>query len=101
MCVSVNRTDYNLELICIPKAHLRKQWIDQMLIKYSKKYEDHSEIILCDKNRRIMVVYFSDCWGDEEGYGIARCSLTDQFDKDTGMAVAFAHFRGYPIPNFI
>lgn len=101
MCVSVNRTDYGLELTCIPKEQMRKQWIDQMLTEYSEDFEDWSEVILCDKNRKIMLVHFEDSWGDREGYGVSKCSPTDRFDEDTGMAVAFAHFRSYPIPNFI
>ena len=101
MCVSVNRTDYGLELSCMPKEQMRRQWIDQMLIEYSEDFEDFSEIILCDKNRKIMVVHFEDSWSDIKGYGISKCSPTDVFDEDTGMAVAFAHFRNYPIPDFI
>lgn len=101
MCVSVNRTDYGLELSCMPKEQMRKQWIDQMLTEYSEDFEDWSEVIVCDKNRKIMVVHFEDCWGDRYGNGISKCSPTDAFDEDTGMAVAFAHFRNYPIPNFI
>ena len=101
MCVFVNRTDYGLEMTCMPKEQMRRQWIDQMLTEYSEEFEDWSEVILCDKNRKIMVVQFEDCWGDRYGYGISKCSPTDQFDEDTGMAVAFAHFRDYPIPNFI
>lgn len=100
MCVSVNRTDYGLELTCMPKERMRKQWIDQMLTEYSEDYEDWSEVILCDENRKIMVVHFEDSWGDC-GHGISKCSPADAFDEDTGMAVAFAHFRGYPIPDFI
>ena len=100
MCVSVNRTDYGLELTCMPKEQMRKQWIDQMLTEYSEEFDDWSEVVLCDKNRKIMVVRFEDPWGDG-GYGISKCSPTDVFDEDTGMAVAFAHFRGYPIPIFI
>lgn len=101
MCVSVNRTDYGLELTCMPKEQMRRQWIDQMLTEYSEDFQDWSEVILCDKNRKIMVVQFEDCWGDCHGNGISECSPTDVFDEDTGMAVAFAHFRGYPIPDFI
>lgn len=101
MCVSVNRTDYGLELTCMPKEQMRKQWVDQMLTEYSEEFEDWSEVVLCDKNRKIMVVQFEDCWGDSYGNGISKCSPNDAFDEDTGMAVAFAHFRGYPIPNFI
>ena len=101
MCVSVNRTDYGLELSCMPKEQMRRQWIDQMLTEYCEDFEDFSEIILCDKNRKIMVVRFEDGWGDRNAYGISKCSPTDQFDEDTGMAVAFAHFRNYPVPDFI
>ena len=101
MCVSVNRTDYGLELSCMPKEQMRRQWIDQMLTEYCEDFEDFSEIILCDKNRKIMVVRFEDGWGDRNAYGISKCSPTDVFDEDVGMAVAVAHFRGYPIPNFV
>lgn len=101
MCVSVNRTDCGLELTCMPKKQLRKQWIDQMLAEYSEDFEGWSEVVLCDKKRKVMVVHFEDGWGDRSGYGISKCSPTDVFDEDTGMAVAFAHFRGYPIPDFI
>lgn len=101
MCVSVNRTDYGLELTCMPKEQMRQQWIDQMLTEYSEEFKDWSKTLLCDENRKIMVVYFESCWNSNSGYGISKCSPTDTFDKDIGMAVAFAHFRGYPIPNFI
>ena len=101
MCVSVNRTDYGLELTCMPKEQMRQQWVDQMLAEYSEEFEDWSEVVLCDKNRKIMVVQFEDCWGDRYGNGISKCSPTDAFDEDTGMAVAFAHFRNYPVPDFI
>jgi hypothetical protein len=80
---------------------MRKEWIDQMLTEYSEEYEHWSEIILCDENRKIMVVQFDDYWGDRSGYGISKCSPTDRFDVEVGLAVAFAHFRGYPIPSFI
>ena len=101
MCVSVNRTDYGLELTCMSKEQARKQWVEQMLTEYSEDFEDWSEVILCDKSRKIMAVHFESSWGDEKGYGISKCSPTDQFDEDTGMAVAFAHFRHYSIPDFV
>ena len=101
ICVSVNRTDYGLELTCMSKEQARKQWVEQMLTEYSEDFEDFSEIILCDKKRKIIAVYFNDRWSDRCGYGISKCSPTDVFDEDTGMAVAFAHFRGYPIPDFV
>lgn len=104
MCISVNRTDYGLELTCAPREKARRQWIDQMLSEYKRDFEDYSEIILCDENRKIMVVHFEDFWGDcngYEGYGISKCSPTDQFDKKVGLAVAYAHFRKYPIPDFV
>lgn len=100
MCVSVNRTDHGLELTCMPKEQMRRQWVDQILDEYREDFENWSEVILCDENRKIMVFYFDDYCGNE-GYGISKCSPTDQFDKEVGLAVAFAHFREYPIPDFV
>ena len=99
--ISIKHTDRGLELTCISKEQARKQWVEQTLTEYSEDFEDWSEVVLCDKKRKVIVVYFNDCWGDRYGYGISKCSPTDVFDKDTGMAVAFAHFRGYPIPDFV
>lgn len=99
--ISVKHTDYGLELTRMSKKQTRKQWVEQMLDEYNEDFEDFSEVILCDKNRKIMVVHFESSWGDEDGYGISKCSPTDQFDEDTGMAVAFAHFRRYSIPDFV
>lgn len=99
--ISVKHTDSGLELTHVPKEQMRKRWVEQMLTEYGDDFEGWSEVVLCDKNRKIMVVHFEDSWGDRSGYGISKCSPTDVFDKDTGMAVAFAHFRGYPIPDFV
>ena len=99
--ISVKHTDCGLELIRAPKEQMRKQWVEQMLTEYGDDFEGWSDVVLCDKNRKVIVVYFKDCWGDHYGYGISKCSPTDVFDEDTGMAVAFAHFRGYPIPDFV
>lgn len=99
--ISIKHTDCGLELTRTPKEQMRKQWVEQMLAEYCEDFEDWSEAILCDKNRKVMVVYFNDRWSDRYGYGISKCSPTDVFDEDTGMAVAFAHFRGYPIPDFV
>ena len=99
--ISVKHTDRGLELTRVPKEQMRKQWVEQMLTEYGDNFEGWSDVVLCDKNRKVIVVSFKDCWGDHYGYGISKCSPTDVFDKDTGMAVAFAHFRGYPIPDFI
>ena len=99
--ISVKYTDCGLELTRTPKKQMRKRWVEQMLIEYSKYFKEWSEVVLCDKSRKVMVVDFNDCWGDRHGYGISKCSPTDAFDEDTGMAVAFAHFRDYPIPDFV
>lgn len=101
MYVYITHTDSGLGLTCMPKERMRRQWIDQMLTEYSEEFEGWSEVILCDESRKVMVVHFDDCWGDREGYGISKCSPTDTFDEEVGLAVAFAHFREYPIPNFI
>ena len=99
MCVSVNRTDYGLELSCMPKEQMRKQWVEQMLAEIDEEYPN-TEIILSDATRKIMVVQFEDYYGDY-GFGIAKCSPTDEFNADVGMAVAFAHFREEAVPDFV
>ena len=99
--ISVKHTDRGLELTRIRKEQMRKQWVEQMLTEYGDDFEGWSEVVLCDKNRKVIVVYFKDCWGGHYGYGISKCSPTDVFDEDTGMAVAFAHFRRYSIPDFV
>ena len=82
------------------RMELRKQWVDQMLTEFTNDYIDQSTIVLSDAKRKVIVMHFSDGWGDE-GYGIAKCSPTDEFDVEVGLAVAFAHFRHYPIPDFV
>ena len=99
--VSINHTVYGLELTCMHKEQMRRQWVDLMLTEYGEKFGAWSEVILCDENRKIMVLRFEDRWREREGYGISKCSPTDQFDEEVGLAVAFAHFREYPIPNFV
>ena len=99
MCVSVNRTDYGLELSCMPKEQMRDNWVEQMLAEIEEEYPN-TEIILSDATRKIMVVQFEDYYGDY-GFGIAKCSPTDEFNADVGMAVAFAHFREEAVPDFV
>ena len=99
MCVSVNRTDYGLELSCMPKEQMRDNWVEQMLAEIEEEYPN-TEIILSDATRKIMVVQFEDYYGNY-GFGIAKCSPTDEFDAVVGMAVAFAHFREEAVPDFV
>ena len=99
--ISVKHTDRGLELIHVPKEQMRKQWVEQMLEEFGMSYADDSEIILSDKKRKVLIAHFCDEWGDNIGYGIAKCSANDKFDENVGLAVAFAHFCEYPIPNFV
>ena len=99
MYVHVNHTDYGLELTCMPRQQMRDNWVEQMLAEIDEEYPD-TEIILSDATRKIMVVQFEDYYGDY-GFGIAKCSPTDEFNADVGMAVAFAHFREEAVPDFV
>lgn len=99
--ISVKHTDCGLELTRAPKEQMRKQWVEQMLEEFGMSYADDSEIILSDKKRKVLIAHFCDEWGDNIGYGIAKCSANDKFDENVGLAVAFAHFREYPIPDFV
>ena len=99
MYVHVNHTDYGLELTCMPRQQMRDNWVEQMLAEIEEEYPS-TEIILSDATRKIMVVQFEDYYGDY-GFGIAKCSPTDEFNADVGMAVAFAHFREEAVPDFV
>ena len=99
--ISVKHTDRGLELTRVPKEQMRKQWVEQMLEEFGMSYADDSEIILSDKKRKVLIANFCDEWGDNIGYGIAKCSANDKFNENVGLAVAFAHFREYPIPDFV
>lgn len=99
MYVHVNHTDYGLELTCMPRQQMRDNWVEQMLAEIEEEYPN-TEIILSDATRKIMVVKFEDYYGDY-GFGIAKCSPTDEFNEDVGMAVAFAHFREETVPDFV
>ena len=99
MYVHVNHTDYGLELTCMPRQQMRDNWVEQMLAEIDEEYPN-TEIILSDATRKIMVVQFEDYYGDY-GFGIAKCSPTDEFIADVGMAVAFAHFREEAVPDFV
>lgn len=98
--VSVLKTPSGLVISHGSRAELRKQWVNQKFEEFTNDYIDHSTIILSDIKRKVIVMHFSDGWEDE-GYGIAKCSPTDEFDAEVGLAVAFAHFRHYPIPDFV
>ena len=99
--ISIKYTDRGLELFCTPNEQAREEWVDQMLEEFDMSYADNSEIILSDKKRKVLIAHFCDVWGDNIGYGIAKCSANDKFDENVGLAVAFAHFREYPIPDFV
>lgn len=81
------------------RAELREDWVEVMLEEIREGWPD-SKCVLSDPNRKIMVFEFDDSWGDY-GVGIAKCSPTDSFDERVGKAVAFAHFRGYDIPDYV
>ena len=99
MYVHVNHTDYGLELTCMPRQQMRDNWVEQMLAEIEEEYPN-TEIILSDATRKIMVVQFENYYGDY-GFGIAKCSPTDEFDAVVGMAVAFAHFCEEAVPDFV
>ena len=60
--ISVKHTDCGLELTRAPKEQMRKQWVAQMLAEYSEDFGSFSEVILCDKKRKVIVAYFNDYW---------------------------------------
>jgi agmatine/peptidylarginine deiminase len=84
------------------REKMRQEWVNMMLSEFNDNYAVDSNIILCDKNRKVLVAHFEDNgWGDDCGHGIAKCSADDEFDEKVGLAVAFAHFRGHQVPDFV
>ena len=99
MHVSVLSSPGGLVITHGVRAELREDWVETMLEEIHEGWRD-SKCVLSDLNRKIMVFEFDDSWGDH-GVGIAKCSPADSFDERVGQAVAFAHFRGYNIPDFV
>lgn len=83
------------------KAGMHRAWVDKMLREYRDIYARNSHIVKCDSERKIMAVQFCNNWNFEHGFGMSLCSPNDKFDSDVGLAVAFAHFRDYPIPDYV
>jgi hypothetical protein len=102
MYLHMNINPNGITIIHGNREKARQAWVNTMLAEFNENYATDSKIILCDKNRKVLVAYFEDdSWGDDCGHGIAKCSANDEFDEKVGLAVAFAHFRGYQIPDFV
>lgn len=53
--------------------------------------------VVIDNTVAVMDIRTTDC----PRIGVARCSSDDEFDLDTGLAIAYARMKGKTIPNFI
>lgn len=92
-------TDEGLNIVHGNRSALRANWVEAMLDELEESdYDDI--VILCDAQRKVMVVEFVDYW-ENSGHGVAKCSPSDEFDERVGMAVAWAHFCDYEIPNYV
>lgn len=98
--LEVYTTDEGFNVVHGNRSALRANWVDAMLGELENS--DYSTYtILCDAQRKVMVIEFLDFWKESDGYGVAKCSPNDEFDERVGMAVAWAHFRDYDIPNYV
>lgn len=92
----------NGDLITIdlnPKKRQRQNWIQSRLKELADDFPQ--TVVRSFPDRKILVLELVDVFGYECGTGIALCSDTDTYDKDTGMAVAYAKATGKKIPDFI
>lgn len=93
-------TDEGLNIVHGNRSALRANWVETMLMELEESEYD-SKVILCDAQRKVMVIEFMDYWNESDGYGVAKCSPNDEFDERVGKAVAWAHFQEYEIPNYV
>lgn len=78
----------------------RAGWVEEMLFSLQEDFPNY-HIVVSDKKRRIIVVELVDEDGAVYGTGVARCSETDTFNPDVGLAVAYANAVGEEIPDYI
>lgn len=98
--LEIYATDEGFNAVHGNRSVLRANWVEAMLDELGDSNYD-IDVILCDAQRKVMVIKFEDCWNDSEDYGIAKCSPSDEFDEKVGTAVAWAHFCDYEIPNYV
>lgn len=87
-----------LHLSVVPTEKVRRQWADEMLEELHECYY-RSKVVLSDPDRKIVVLNISD--GIFSDTAVALCSPQDEFDATVGVAVAYAKWADYPIPDLI
>lgn len=96
--VELTHHDDELHLSVVPSEKVRRQWVKGMVDEMNAEYPC-SKVVLSDPNRKIVVLGISD--GIFSDTAVALCSPQDEFDATVGVAVAYAKWMGYPIPEFI
>lgn len=99
LCVCVQHTPDAVTVLFVPRSEARARWVDEMLTQMKENYP-HSSIKLTDPERKIVVVQFEDL-REVCGTGVALCSPTDKFDTRVGIAVAYAKWEGFIVPDFV
>lgn len=74
----------------------REQWVRTMI----KRYLYHSHTASKQIGKITIVSVYDDYYGSPS-IGTSRPINNDKYDKDVGIAVAFAKAIGEPIPNYI
>lgn len=97
--VLVQQAPNGIGVLFTPRSEARAQWVEKMLTEMEKNYP-HSSVRLTDPKRKIVVVEFEEC-GEVYGTGVALCSPTDEFDTRVGIAVAYAKWKGFTVPDFV
>ena len=72
----------------------RGDWIE----KWYKKAEEDDEVVF--RHHKTVTICSAD-WGSGDDMAISDVCKGDIYDRKTGIAVAYAKYRGEPIPDFI
>lgn len=91
----VNGIEYQKELsltLSIPDS--RGDWIE----KWYKKAKNDDKVVF--RHHKTVTICSAD-WGPGDDMAISDVCKGDTYDRETGIAVAYAKFRGEPIPKFI
>lgn len=72
----------------------RGDWIE----KWYKKAENNDDVVF--RFHKTVTICSAD-WGSGDDMAISDVCKGDTYDRKTGIAVAYAKYRGEPIPDFI
>lgn len=81
-------------------AQAKADWVKSMTEDfYADEKKNPTEIGAVGLGNTIIVVYGDSI--DEPLVGVAKCNPNDQYDREIGIAIAYARAIGQPIPDYV